>query len=99
MIRGTTPTLTFELPFSVDLIKLVYITFSQNNALVFELTNSDCELSDKTITTKLTQKQTLMFADKSNVSIQLRILTNDNTALASNIIYCNVDKILKDGEI
>lgn len=50
MIRGTTPTLEFALPFEVDLIAEAYVTISQNQSVVIdkslsELTcagNTDC---------------------------------------------------------
>lgn len=99
MIRGTTPTLEFILPFEVSIIQKMYITFSQNNTVIFELTEKDCNLSESTVTVTLTQEQTLLLDDTLNLSIQMRVLTTDNVALASEMIYTNVDGILKDGEI
>ena len=36
MIRGTTPTLEFTLPFEVDLIAEAYVTISQNQSVVID---------------------------------------------------------------
>ena len=36
MIRGTTPTLEFALPFEVDLIAEAYVTISQNQSVVID---------------------------------------------------------------
>lgn len=99
MIRGTTPTLTFTLPFNTSIIDVLYITFSQKDQEVFTLEKSDCILSDNVITAKLTQNQTLAFNHNSLVEIQIRVLTNDGDSLASDTIRTGVEKILKDGEI
>ena len=40
-----------------------------------------------------------MFKEGSKVGIQLRALSTNNTAYASNIVYTDVEKILKDGVI
>ena len=99
MIRGTTPTLTFTLPFSTSTIKSMMLTFSQSGREVFTLTQNDCVLEDTSCEVHLTQKQTLKFSTASMVEIQIRVLTNDGNALASNIITTSASRILKDGEI
>ena len=40
-----------------------------------------------------------MFKEGAKVGIQLRALSTNNTAYASNIVYTDVEKILKDGVI
>lgn len=99
MIRGSTPTLTFTLPFDGGIIASLYITFAQRGKEVLTLTEKDCALEGMTITTKLSQAQTLKFDHSCPLEIQMRILTTDGNALASNIIPCSVERILKDGEI
>ena len=99
MIRGTTPTLEFTLPFDVTLIENAYITFSQNGEVVLEKSLSDCEKSVDKLTLRLTQEDTLKFISPNIVEIQLRVKTFENDALASNIIKTSVEKILKDGVI
>lgn len=99
MIRGTTPTLQFVLPFETINIKKLFITFSQDNKEVFTLDESRCSLSNELVTVTLTQQETLMFTSNQTVRIQLRVLTVDDSALASSIITTSVQKILKEGEI
>ena len=45
MIRGTTPTLEFTLPFDTSLIAEIYVTMTQNGKTVLEKTLSDCNCS------------------------------------------------------
>lgn len=99
MIRGTTPTCTFGLPFETSIIDKLYITFYQTTSELFTLENEDCVCTGSTITADLTQTQTLLMNAEYPVSIQIRILTTDGDAIASNIIHTSVDAILKDGEI
>lgn len=99
MIRGTTPTLTFNLPFDASNIKTAWVTFSQFNVEVFTLENEELAMDGLTISAKLTQEQTLSLSKNDDVEIQLRILTNSGDAIASNIMKTSVSNILKDGEI
>ena len=99
MIRGTTPTLTFTLPFSTSTIRSLMLTFSQSGKEVFTLEKEDCTLDDTSVIVHLTQEQTLKFLTTALVEIQMRVLTTDNQAIASEIITCSIDKVLKDGEL
>lgn len=99
MIRGTTPTLTFKLPFQTSRVDDVYITFNQANITVLEKTKNDTDLHDDIVELKLTQADTLSLNRRPNVEIQLRVLTTDGEALASQIIVQSVSRILKDGVI
>ena len=99
MFRGTTPTLKFNLPFDVSLIDTVWVTFSQNNKEIFTIETADCVLEETSVTTKLTQKQTLMLKEGTYVEVQVRVLTDYGDALVSCVMKTFVNKILKDGEI
>lgn len=99
MIRGTTPLLEFGLPFSTDIIKEAWLTFSQFNKEVFTIEDEALTMEGSLISVKLTQEQTLLLSQNSALEIQIRILTNNGDALASNIIRTDVGRILKDGEI
>lgn len=99
MIRGTTPTLEFGIPFSVDLIEKASIVFSQGHSIVIEKTLDECDAKDQTIVIKLTQRETLELKSGIKTEIQVRIRTHDGTALASDIITVDTNRILKDGEI
>lgn len=99
MIRGTTPTLKFTLPFDVEQLTTAWLTFAQNNQVVINKTLSDCTYSGKVITLVLTQTDTLALDSKYRVEIQIRGKTTDGKAIASAVFTDSVDRILKDGEI
>lgn len=99
MIRGTTPKLVFNLPFDVSDIKTVWVTFSQYNREVFTIETENLTMDGMKVSVELTQAQTLELSQNDSVEIQLRILTNNGDALASNIMKTSAGKILKDGEI
>lgn len=53
MIRGTTPTLEFALPFEVDLIAEAYVTISQNQSVVIDKSLSELTCAGKTLTVRI----------------------------------------------
>lgn len=99
MIRGTTPTLEFELPFEVSLIEKASIVLSQNGSVIIDKSLDDCKVEDQTLVLKLTQSETLKLREDTKTEIQVRVRTHDGTALASDIISVDTKRILKDGEI
>lgn len=101
MIRGTTPTLEFTMPFDTSLIAELYITITQNGATALEKTLSDCNCNDTSVSLTLTQEDTLRLEQKPylNSEMQIRVRTIAGEALASNIMNVCVGRILKDGVI
>lgn len=101
MIRGTTPTLEFTLPFDTSLIAELYITITQNGATALEKTLSDCNCNGMSVSLTLTQEDTLRLEQKpySDSEMQIRVRTVAGEALASNIMRIYVGRILKDGVI
>lgn len=99
MIRGTTPTLTFTLPFDVGILENVYITFKGYGNGGFEKQLTDCIAQGNQLILKLSQTDTLQLAADQHVQIQIRAKTKNQEALASNIMTAAVSRILKDGEI
>lgn len=98
-IRGTTPTITFNLPFSVDGINNCEVYFGQNDELLLEKGYEDCVLSGTTIAVPLTQADTLLFDYEEKLQVQLRFMYNDQRVEATSILKGKVGQILKDGEI
>lgn len=99
MRRGTTPTITFNLPFSVSTIKNVEVYFGQNDELVLEKGMADCVLSGTTLAVTLSQAETLQLDDEEKLQVQARFVFTDNSVDATEIIKGKVKEILKDGEI
>lgn len=96
MIRGTTPTHIFTLPFNVDDVKRLVITYAQQCEPLVEKTLEDCELSENKVKVKLTQEDTLRLNNQLPVEIQIRVLTKDNTALASRVTRRAIGEVLSD---
>lgn len=102
MIRGTTPILYWELPFESVLIKSAEILLKYNDAnkgILIEKTLEDCELGETSISVKLTQEETLRLPAPTSVSVQLRVLLNDETSLATEPTTVKVKQLLKEGVI
>ena len=99
-MRGTTPELTFNLPFETDTIKSLYVTFTDKEKnVLLEKTEADFTLSGSTIKGELSQEETLLFEERTKVRMQIRILTTDGKALKSKVFVIDVDELLKDGVI
>lgn len=99
MVRGTTPTLKFGIPFNRDAVEALYVTFDQAGSNVMEKKFDDVVLNDKEIILRLSQEDTLKLKEDVMVEIQVRVKTTDGGAFASNIIRTSVGRILKDGQI
>ena len=99
MYRGTTPTLKFTLPFDTSTLDAVWVTIAQGGKVIINKEKSDCDLKGTDISVTLTQAETLTLTAGNKTDIQLRVLTTDGLALASEIFRENTDYILKDGVI
>ena len=99
MYRGTTPTLKFTLPFDTSTLDAVWVTIAQGGKVIINKEKSDCDLKGTDISVTLTQTETLALTAGNKTEIQLRVLTTDGLALASEIFRENTDYILKDGVI
>ena len=101
MRRGTTPTNTFTLDIDLS-AATVFISYAQANAVVLEKTGTDLTFTSDAqgyyISVTLSQEDTLKFIP-GDVAIQIRYVTSDGVADASNIIRTTAERILKDGEI
>ena len=85
MYRATTPTHIFTLPFETGLLKTLQITYCQFDRIILQKGKEDCTLTGKTVKLGLTQQETLLFQADTEVSVQLRLVTADGKALASDI--------------
>ena len=59
MYRGTTPTLTFTLPFPSSKLTLCNVAFAQEGNVVLEKDLSDCQIGENTLTVQLSEEETL----------------------------------------
>lgn len=95
MIRGSTPTHTFNCKLEPDLIHKVRILYAQNNVLVLKKEDEDCIKDGQKISVKLTQEDTLNFKE-GRVEIQLRVLTPNGDSIPSKIHTVDVSKLLEN---
>lgn len=99
MIRGTTPTLLYTLPFSASMIKSAEITIEYVDDLkkvLIKKSLEDCVLGEKSISTVLSQEETLQFPAPAIVLVQLRIVTTDKTILATEPYSVTVKRLLAE---
>ena len=94
MRLGTTPKHTFTLLFETSLIQDLKITYSQNKKIILEKHLADCEVDKNSVSYKLTQEETFLFANDVNVECQVRVLTTTGDALASNIRIVTAERCL-----
>ena len=94
MIRGTTPTHTFRLSIDTGSIVELRITYDQAGKTVLEKTEADVRKTEKSISVVLTQEETLRFKAGYDVEVQLKVLTDVGTVLASPVLKLQIDKIL-----
>lgn len=96
--RGSTPINVFKV--NVDLTDAtVFVTYSQSGNVIIEKTGEDLIITEDTITTNLTQEDTLKLDSSYLVEMQIRYVKSNGTADCSNIVTASVGKILKDGII
>ena len=84
MIRGTTPTHTFDLPVEANNVKNIRITYIQRREKIVEKKMDAVTFENKKVKVTLTQKETLKFEAKHPALVQVRILTTDGRVLASD---------------
>ena len=112
MIRGTTASFKFNIPYAYSELNAIQITFWQegNNGtpehslpIVKGLASCTRGELQNEVCVKLNQEETLRFSDKLKARVQLRGLLNDGSAFASHeeliTVYpiCN-DSIIGDWE-
>lgn len=96
MIRGTTPTHTFELPFSASNFVVYTVTYSQANNVIVKKEKNDCEESGNKILVMLTQEETLKFNTNDVVEIQIKAMDSDGVVTASDVVRTTAKKILDE---
>lgn len=82
MIRYTTPTLKFKLPFEANYLTVAFITLSQRNSCI-EKSIDEFTLVGKEISCELTQEDTGKLVTSEYAYVQLRCKGKDKVQL-----YC-----------
>ncbi len=98
MMQGTTPTHRFTIPFDASFVRRVRVSYSQNGTCVLIKEDPECHVEGNVIELKLSQEETLKFDEFSSVLIQVRVLTVDGDALATDPIRVSCGAVL-DNEV
>ena len=96
MIRGTTPTHIFSIPIDSTLISKIRVTYEQNGTNIITKDYSGADVSGGSLYVKLTQDETLLFSSYNTAKVQLRVLTTEGDAMASNVIVMQPERLLDD---
>lgn len=97
MVRGTTPTLTFNLPMAVSTLSEYWVTVSQRyDNIRIDRDKTTLTASGSSIVANLTQEETMRLVPDKPVFIQLRVLTSGGDAMASEIFKTTVGEVLRE---
>ena len=106
MYRATTPTHNFMFEVNPDTtFRSILITYVQGNEIVLEKTKEDLTFSETTnckgdvvyqASLHLSQEETNSFSAQSPVTVQIRALTYDDEAIASEKMNVAVRDVLND---
>lgn len=97
--RGSTPTHQFRLPFEIDRVDQLTISYGYRDSepIVKKILN-DCDVVEDYIVLTLSQEETLAFKPESIVKVQMKVLSTTGTVVVSTPYYLKVEPTL-DGEI
>lgn len=99
MTRGTTVTHVFDVGADLREAEVLYVTYAQRGRAIIEKEKEDIEVTEDTLKVSLSQEDTLAFNSGVTVLIQFRARFPDGTAVASEILKCEAEAILKNGVI
>ncbi|MBR2706429.1 MAG: hypothetical protein IKE74_04225 [Mogibacterium sp.] len=97
-VRGTTPTITFRLPFQTDQISNCEIYFAQKT-LLFQKNYDDCSFEENKLMVRLSQEETLMLDEGLTLRLQIRFVFANGSVGGTRIVNTSVVGLLKEGEI
>lgn len=102
MIKGTTPTLHFNIPIDTNTIKSAEIVLQyvdNNKTVTIERTLEECTIGEKFIEAMLTQEETLALPAPAIAKAQIRVLTLEGVAMASMPFEVSIKELLKESVI
>lgn len=101
MIRATTPLQEFVFTVNPETFSKILITYSQEETIILEKTEEDLTITEDasgtrwTASFRMTQQEANLF-DEGAARVQVRVLTQGNEALASDITTVKVSEVLDD---
>ena len=101
-IRGTTPVNIFTVDIDLRPASLIFLTYSQGEGcctkVILEKTKEDMQITEDTVTVRLSQEDTLAFDPHEKITMQFRAKFG-NTAVACKPMVTGIGEILKQGVI
>lgn len=98
MHRGTTPKFTFQLPIEAASLTKLSVAFRQAGRALIEKGPEDCTLDGMTVTTTLTEEETLSLTSSPSIPLEIQLRAAvDEERMASQVFTVTVERILKDG--
>lgn len=95
MYRASTPTHYFRLPYEVDEIKEIWLTYDQNGENLLRKTMADLTHEDGIWSIRLTQEETNLFSN-TWASAQIRVLLKNGDSFPSGTFRLQVCDVLDD---
>lgn len=97
MIRGTTPTHSFSVPYDLTNVENIVIRYGQNDKPLFEKTKADCIIAGNLITVTLTEEETYSFDCHFVGQAQIELTFIGGEKIKSEIMLFSVGRCLKGG--
>lgn len=103
MYRATTPTHTFTLPIQTSDCKDILVSYKQGTVVVEKLMDNGVlpdgmTIDGQNVIVRLTQAETNLFKP-TQATVQIRVLTSDGLAMASQRFPILVESVLNDEEL
>ena len=95
IVRGSTPTHSFGIPFDTNAITSVIIIYAQDGAEVFRKRTADCTITDHDVSVKLAQADTLKLKAATAAKAQM-VIHSDGDVFVSREIEMTVEDILSE---
>lgn len=99
MIRGTTPTITYNFPFAVSGISKIRIYFLQGKDTLITKTESDCTFSGQSVSVMLTQQETFKFSAKKRLETKSRFLLSTGVVGGTKPKFIDVEETGGNDEV
>ncbi len=103
LVRGTTPTITFNFPDGIQILaaKNIWFDINQNGVKILskELSDGSMVVEGQQFRVTLTQKDTLKLAANVQAFSSIRILLDSNAAANYPLLQIKVGDIIKEGVI
>ena len=99
MIRGTTPTITYNFPFAVSGISKIRIYFLQGKDTLLTKSEDDCTFSGNSVSVTLTEQETYGFSAKKRLETKSRFLLSDGTVGGTKPKFIDIEETGGNEEI